>query len=307
MARVARTAGQETTNGLLIRLVREATLWVLGAMALIMLLALLTYDPRDPGFSHTGDGGMLHNQIGAAGAWFADFAYYLCGLPAFLFPAMMLLAGWVVFSERTNPRPMEKKVMITRFGGFVIMLLTSCGLATLHFVNQEMRESAGGVLGKMVGTGLEGVLGLLGATLLLLALWLAAVSLFTGISWLAVMDRIGYWVLRGGDATRLWLKELRDRAMAQRVLKETPANDASRITHAFRLATARAPKPAELKLLTQRIQQLRASYAKDEAATTALLTVGEFKRDEKLNATDHAAYTVLCNLILNLDEVITRE
>ena len=217
MARVARTAGQKTTNGLLIRLVREATLWVLGAMALIMLLALLTYDPRDPGFSHTGDGGMLHNQIGAAGAWFADFAYYLCGLPAFLFPAMMLLAGWVVFSERTNPRPMEKKVMITRFGGFVIMLLTSCGLATLHFPNQEMRESAGGVLGKMVGTGLEGVLGLLGATLLLLALWLAAVSLFTGISWLAVMDRIGYWVLRGGDATRLWLKELRDRAMAQRV------------------------------------------------------------------------------------------
>ena len=61
------------------------------------------------------------------------------------------------------------------------------------------------------------------------------------------------------------------RAMAQRVLKEAPANDASRITHAFRLATARAPKPAELKLLTQRIQQLRASYAKDEAATTTLL------------------------------------
>ena len=65
MDRVARLAGHQATNGLVTRSVREAALWVLGAMALIMLLALLTYDPRDPGFSHTGDGGALHNQIGA--------------------------------------------------------------------------------------------------------------------------------------------------------------------------------------------------------------------------------------------------
>ncbi len=217
MDRVARLAGHQANNGLVTRSVREAALWVLGAMALIMLLALLTYDPRDPGFSHTGDGGALHNQIGAAGAWFADFAYYMCGVPAFLFPAMMMLAGWLVFSERTNPGPIQKKVMITRFGGFVITLLTSCGLATLHFVNQEMRESAGGVLGEMVGTGLQGALGILGATLLLLALWLAAVSLFTGVSWLAAMDRIGHWVLCSLEAVRLWLKDLQERATARRV------------------------------------------------------------------------------------------
>ena len=60
-------------------------------------------------------------------------------------------------------------------------------------------------------------------------------------------------------------------------------------------------------MLLQRLNQLRATYAKDPKAAQALLAVGELKRDEKLNATDHAAYTVLCNLILNLDEVITRE
>ena len=58
MDRVARLAGHKATNGLVTRTVREAALWVLGAIALIMLLALLTYDPRDPGFSHTGDGGL---------------------------------------------------------------------------------------------------------------------------------------------------------------------------------------------------------------------------------------------------------
>ena len=97
------------------------------------------------------------------------------------------------------------------------------------------------------------------------------------------------------------------RAMAQRVLLKNSPDDRARLTHAFRLATAREPKPAELAVLLKRIQQLRAKYSEDQAAANAVLTVGDSKRDETLNATEHAAYTVLCNLILNLDEVITRE
>ena len=97
------------------------------------------------------------------------------------------------------------------------------------------------------------------------------------------------------------------RAMAQRVLKEGGVDDAARVSHAFRLATSRQPKPQEQSLLKKRAERLRANYKKDTEATKSLLTVGEFKRDETLDATDHAVYTVLCNLILNLDEVITRE
>ena len=97
------------------------------------------------------------------------------------------------------------------------------------------------------------------------------------------------------------------RAMAQRVLKEGGVDDGMRVNYAFRLATSRQPKPQEQFLLKKRAEQLRANYKKDTEAVKALLTVGEFKRDETLDATDHAVYTVLCNLILNLDEVITRE
>jgi len=97
------------------------------------------------------------------------------------------------------------------------------------------------------------------------------------------------------------------RAMAQRVLKEGGVDDDARVRHAFRLATSRLPKPQEQVLLRKRAEQLRTNYKKDTEAAKALLTVGEFKRDETLEAADHAAYTALCNLILNLDEVITRE
>ena len=107
---VSRAIGIEN-RGLAVPLthaIREAALWVLGAVALIMLVALLSYSPQDPGFSHTGDGSAIRNQIGAVGAWYADIAFSLFGGPALLLPAMLLLAGWIVFSARRSPGPIDQ-------------------------------------------------------------------------------------------------------------------------------------------------------------------------------------------------------
>ena len=97
------------------------------------------------------------------------------------------------------------------------------------------------------------------------------------------------------------------RAMAQRVLQEGGVDDVARVSYAFRLATARPPSADEAVVLQQRIQQLRITYTAKPEAAQQLLKVGEHVRDETLTVTDHAAYTVLCNLLFNLDEVITRE
>ncbi len=188
----------------------------MGALALIMFVALLTYDPRDPGFSHTSDGGPVFNQIGAAGAWFADVAFSLFGMPAFLFPAMAMLAGWLVFSARGVAGPLDRVVFGVRLGGFLLTLATSCGLASLHFYDPAMPQSAGGAFGELVAS-LQLGLGPLGATLLLLSSWLGGVSLFTGISWLAVMDRIGHEVLVGFEQARLHIRRIRMQIAARRV------------------------------------------------------------------------------------------
>ncbi len=200
--------------------VREAALWVFGALALIMLVALLTYDARDPGFSRTGDGGSVRNQIGSAGAWFADVTYSLFGMPAFLFPAMALLTGWLIFTQRTTSAPLDRALLGTRFGGFLTTLATSCGLATLHFTGMDMPQSAGGAFGQVVGGSLASGLGILGGTLLLLALWLASVSLFTGLSWLAVMDQVGKSVLDGLDELRNLGIVIQERLAARRAQQQ---------------------------------------------------------------------------------------
>jgi len=196
--------------------VREAALWVLAALAVIMLVALLTYDTRDPGFSHTGDGAAVRNQIGAAGAWFSDVAFTLFGTPAYLFPVMVMLGGWFIYSGKEQVAPVERKVLATRFGGFLLCLVASCGLATLHFHQPQLPQSAGGALGESIQSSFGTALGDVGATLLLLALWLASVSLFIGVSWLAVMDRIGASVLNGFDRGREIFLELRERYEAKK-------------------------------------------------------------------------------------------
>jgi S-DNA-T family DNA segregation ATPase FtsK/SpoIIIE len=186
-----------------VRGLRESALWVFGALALILFAALASYHPNDPAFSSTGQDGAVENLIGPFGAWLADLFFVLFGGPAYLFPVLLAYAGWSLYREPAARPAQDRRALGIRGLGFALALATSCGLATLHFRAGLLPSSAGGVLGTLVGEGLDALMGLLGATLLQLALWLASVSLFTGVSWLVVMDRIGYAVLRGVG----WLRE----------------------------------------------------------------------------------------------------
>ncbi|MEQ2008087.1 MAG: PSD1 and planctomycete cytochrome C domain-containing protein [Limisphaerales bacterium] len=97
------------------------------------------------------------------------------------------------------------------------------------------------------------------------------------------------------------------RAMAERVLLTGDATDGARIEHAFRLVTARKPSATEKQVLSASLTRLRAQYSGDKEAALKLLSVGESKRNEKLDTAGHAAWTGLCSLLLNLDEVVTKE
>ncbi|MFQ5732163.1 MAG: DUF1553 domain-containing protein [Planctomycetaceae bacterium] len=96
------------------------------------------------------------------------------------------------------------------------------------------------------------------------------------------------------------------RVFAQRVMRDRKAQ-ADRIDFAFRLATARKPTAAERAILTRRLQLLRRGFKARPKNAERLLKVGEFPRDKSLDPVNHAAYTALCTLILNLDEVLSKE
>ncbi len=185
---------------------REAAFWVLAGVSVILLLALLSYSPADPAFSVVGSDEAVTNRMGPAGAWFADVALLLFGASAYLFPILVLIAGVFLFRGEELP---ERRPLIWRSTGFVLAIATTSGLATLHFQSPQLRETAGGILGRVVGHGLEYGLGLLGTTVLLLVLWLAAVQLATGVSWIAIMDRTGRVVYRAMGELNAWIADAR--------------------------------------------------------------------------------------------------
>ncbi len=97
------------------------------------------------------------------------------------------------------------------------------------------------------------------------------------------------------------------RALAARVMRETDAGVEARLSHAFRLAAARRPSPAELAVMVEGFRYQRSRFESDEAAAQALLAQGARPADEAFPPAEWAAYTTLASLILNLDETITKE
>src|SRR6202046_4141210 len=198
------------------RSLREGTLWVLGALALLLLLALFSYHPHDGGFSDTGEPGPVGNWIGPVGAWLAQFFLFLFGRPAYLFPVMLAYAGWLVHKDQPLTDTRSRINTLLRALGFVLTLATSCGLASLHWSGSGLpNNSAGGVLGELAGRGSAHGLSFLGATLLLMGLWLAGVALFLGLSWFEVMDKLAAAVLKTMEWIRSRMEQRRELASGQ--------------------------------------------------------------------------------------------
>jgi len=180
---------------------REGTLFVTSALAAYLLLSLMSYNAQDPGWSHSGPARAILNYGGVVGAWFADVFLYLFGYLAYLFPLMVAYSGWLVFRGRTPTGGIDMHVLAVRWAGFLLTVASGCALATLHFHIEPgtLPLDAGGVFGNLVGHNLDALFSFMGATLFLLALFLSGVTLFTGLSWLSLMDWIGRLTLQGVD------------------------------------------------------------------------------------------------------------
>jgi len=97
------------------------------------------------------------------------------------------------------------------------------------------------------------------------------------------------------------------RVLAQKAMLDGGKSDDERLGFAFRRMLGRAPVETEVKILASSLEKQRKLFAEDPAAAAKLLKVGESKRDEKLDPNEHAAFTAVCTLILNLDETLTKQ
>ena len=247
----------------LTRALREGAFFVLLAISAYLLISLVTFDVADPGWSHTGEG-RVSNAGGSAGAWFADVFFNLFGYVAYCVPLMVACLAWFVFRGAAGGGAMGLNAHAMRWGGFLIVLISACGLGSLHFATSSGTLppgiDAGGALGHSVGELLVSLFDVIGATLFLLALFLAAVTLFTGYSWFAIMDTLGGWTLalvrrleRQLHATNERLLAKRAREQRETVVKtqrRQPKRKAPRIEPIIRMMepSERVAKERQIKL-----------------------------------------------------------
>lgn len=214
----AKPLGTHVARGL-----REGALFVFGAIGIYFIIVLASYHTGDPGWTNSITTSKIHNAGGQVGAWFADVLLLLFGYLAYLVPVMIIYTGVLIYRERKITGEFDGRIFSIRFTGFVLTLVSGTALASIHFLIQSgilPEQTAGGILGSMVAKALLTAFGSMGSTLLLLALFLTGITLFTGLSWLKTMDQLGAICLQAFNWVRGLSGYFREMLMLRRARKE---------------------------------------------------------------------------------------
>ncbi len=173
---------------------REVVLLGFIAGALFFLIALITFSHEDAGFTHSASVQNISNACGVFGAWIADFMLTCFGLLAYLFPAIIFWQGYLIYTYGRQDR--EKLIIALQWIGSIATIISGSALLGVYLprIGVELPRNTGGILGEEISNTLV-VLGNSGATLLLLVILLAGITLVTGLSWVAVIDNIGKYTV----------------------------------------------------------------------------------------------------------------
>ncbi len=176
-------------------LLRESWWLALMAVALFLLIVLFTYNKADPGWSHSLRESGIRNAGGMVGAYLSDLLLYLFGISAYWWVVFCAaLVGWGFRRIENAPEAViDRRSYVVLGAGFLVLLIASCGIEylRLHSLKANLPLAPGGMIGAIVGGISSRLLGFTGGTLILLLMFAAGFSLFTGMSWLDMIEKIG--------------------------------------------------------------------------------------------------------------------
>lgn len=177
----------------LARVFKEAGLILILGVALFLCLAVWSYDPADPGWSHAGYQPIVSNWAGMAGAWLADLLISFTGLAAWIIPLLLLWPSLRFLWRRKIGMLDAIPYLMLRFTGALVLLLGLTMLFSIHLSNQTLNFpfTAGGLVGHAVSDLSIAVFSLVGSTLFAWVLLLFGLTLFMEVSWLALVDATG--------------------------------------------------------------------------------------------------------------------
>ncbi|MCP5131772.1 MAG: DNA translocase FtsK 4TM domain-containing protein [Pseudomonadales bacterium] len=207
---------------------REGAFIGVSAVCLYLLLALLSYSPRDPGWSATGTGSKISNLGGPTGAWLADVSFSLVGYAAYLFPLLLAYRAVIILVERHQDKGFDWVTFGIRALGLVLVMIAGTALAALNDVGgSSLPQGAGGILGQAIGSNFTHAFSAVGSRLILLAVFLFGMTIFTDLSWLKLIEKVGARAITSFNSSRSWLLKtidsIRDRRAREKAVEARKA------------------------------------------------------------------------------------
>jgi S-DNA-T family DNA segregation ATPase FtsK/SpoIIIE len=204
------------------RLMREAGWIFFLALAIYLVLIFATYQPTDAGYFFSGKGAAALNKGGATGAWISDFAFGLNGVSAWWWVALAAYVVMRMFHRVETWSMFNRRNLAIALIGFLILLTASSTLEALrmHSLKTPLPNGPGGVIGGLLADGIEKGLGFMGGTLLLLAVCAGAISVFTGLSWIKLAEKVGGGVEWMFGLVKAKVEAKRDRTAGEQAVVE---------------------------------------------------------------------------------------
>ena len=198
---------------------REGAFIGVSAMCAYLLLALFTYSATDPGWSATGSQARLDNAGGITGAWLADVCFSLVGYAAYLFPLLLAYRALIILIERHKGKNFDWMMLGVRALGLVLVMISGTTLSAMTDQGVSgLPQGSGGILGQAMGSAFTAAFSQVGSRLILLSVFLFGMTIFTDISWLKLMERIGFWTLSLATGARVRMRNFLENRHEKREL-----------------------------------------------------------------------------------------
>ncbi|PKG97420.1 DNA translocase FtsK [Paraglaciecola sp. MB-3u-78] len=178
-----------------IQRIMEVGMIISCVFAFFLLLAMASFHPADPGWSQAGLQSDVHNWVGPIGAWFADILFFILGSFAYTLPFCCAFLGWFLFQQTKTLLEIDYLTIGLRLIGVILLMLGATGLLSLN-VEDIHNYTSGGMVGDVLSSSLIPYFSLVGTTLLLLCFFCTGFTLLSGVSWVAIVDKIGEWTIR---------------------------------------------------------------------------------------------------------------
>ncbi|MDA0361064.1 MAG: DNA translocase FtsK 4TM domain-containing protein [Proteobacteria bacterium] len=185
-------------------LLREVGLLLSSGVLAYLTLVLGTYDSLDPAWSRQSALEDASNAGGVVGAHISDVLLYLFGISAWwivLAGTLLVVRAYRHTAKRITENP---KVVLLVTTGLALLVFSSAAFEGLRLYSAhfELPGRPGGIVGEEIALISTSAFGFIGSTLMLLILMAVGISLVSGISWITISEKVGYWL--EWAALRIW-------------------------------------------------------------------------------------------------------